>query len=169
MSQEPISTRICHKNNTVCPQAQPYLQLGGHRNTFDQTEKPNIPAFLVSKSGLKTNCCVSQSCHLSSPFIKFLTSSTRKLMENPFKLLMGFQFNHLLKRPTKSSVAWLPEAGSSAASVDVAVDLNYTQIFCTDVPIRPDTKIGYFWSCDLGSQWGCKKWRIFWRATQRSG
>ena len=86
MLQKPISTRICHKNNTVCPQAQPYLQLGGHRNAFGRTEKPNILAFLpgilVSKSGLKTNYCVSQICHLSRPFTEFLTSLTRKLMAN---------------------------------------------------------------------------------------
>ena len=34
-------------------------------------------------------------------------------------------------------------------------------IFCADVPIRPDTKIGDFWSCDLGSQVGAKNGGFF--------
>ena len=45
--------------------------------------------------------------------------------------------------------------------VAVGTGVGASAIFCADVPIRPDTKIGYFWSCDLGSQWGCKKMEDF--------
>ena len=45
--------------------------------------------------------------------------------------------------------------------VAVGTGVGASAIFCADVPIRPDTKIGYFWSCDLGSQWGAKNGGFF--------
>ena len=45
--------------------------------------------------------------------------------------------------------------------VAVGTGVGASAIFCADVPIRLDTKIGYFWSCDLGSQWGVQKMEDF--------
>ena len=45
--------------------------------------------------------------------------------------------------------------------VAVGTGVGASAIFCADVPIRPDTKIGNFWSCDLGSQWGAKNGGFF--------
>ena len=45
--------------------------------------------------------------------------------------------------------------------VAVGIGVGASAIFCADVPIRPDTKIGDFWSCDLGSQVGAKNGGFF--------
>ena len=51
--------------------------------------------------------------------------------------------------------------------VAVGIGVGASAIFCADVPIRPDTKIGDFWSCDLGRKW-VQKMEDFLGATQRS-
>ena len=51
--------------------------------------------------------------------------------------------------------------------VAVGTGVGASAIFCADVPIRPDTKIGDFWSCDLGSQVDAKI-EDFLGSTQRS-
>ena len=45
--------------------------------------------------------------------------------------------------------------------VAVGIGVGASAIFCADVPIRPDTKIGDFWSCDLGSQVDAKNRGFF--------
>ena len=45
--------------------------------------------------------------------------------------------------------------------VAVGTGVGASAIFCADVPIRPDTKIGDFWSCDLGSQVDAKNGGFF--------
>ena len=45
--------------------------------------------------------------------------------------------------------------------VAVGTGVGASAIFCADVPIRPDTKIGDFWSCDLGSQVDAKNRGFF--------
>ena len=52
--------------------------------------------------------------------------------------------------------------------VAVGTGVGASAIFCADVPIRPDTKIGDFWSCDLGSQVDAKN-RIFWERPRGRG
>ena len=48
-----------------------------------------------------------------------------------------------------------------ARSCSRGTGVGASAIFCADVPIRPDTKIGDFWSCDLGSQVDAKNRGFF--------
>ena len=72
MLQKPISTRSCHKNSTVCSQAQPYCwQMGGDRNTFDRTERNStiLPCLPGVNARAETNCCELKVAKMASPFV----------------------------------------------------------------------------------------------------
>ena len=95
-------------------------------------------------------------CKLSAIYLWFVVS---------FGGLLGFPRTGMIG--TVGTVGSCDRRGLDLVAVGTGVGAS--AIFCADVPIRPDTKIGYFWSCDLGSQWGAKNGGFFWRATQRSG
>ena len=96
---------------------------------------------------------------------KALTQESQRQIEDPETLKKGGREGRELSWPPlicKDSLAIsLLETRLVFNIIITTFTSGVGYIFCADVPIRPDTKIGYFWSCDLGSQWGAKNGGFF--------
>ena len=78
-------------------------------------------------------------CPFWHHFPQLIPPATERELLGPFLGLQGIFF-------LRNQIA------ISVFQILAGVSIFYYHIFCADFHIRPDTKKGYFWSCDFGSQ-----------------